>query len=480
MTIREREQGITWLLATTLGLMLFYTLLSAAEAQSVPAGQKDAKNTKSTTEKQASTRTTAKKAEVPAAQKGGPEGGAAGPSGPQTGAATDGKKAVLPADVQEAALKTPETPGDYIPCHFTFEQLRSMNAPETARVLSEQDAEGLRAQIMMALLAADGDQDKATYDKYVVSLPEGKDLVGLTPSQALSKVINKLRRVRDDLNTPAGNAAVKAAMQPYSDRIAGTNKDAVPAFQDFYAARGLTKNDLLSPGAARRLYEEFVGLPKNRDTLKSLREQSDAQIAAISPRSTASLDANSAVDAARKFLETMERPTDVGCAMSILSWRETLNAYGRTIANTYVAVQVVVRNLNKDQQFLVHDVEFATNADPTGRLGRYFSGRDKVVVRALSSSQQSFDPRNLAVNITKGITAIMSAAAPIWGGALVDAAGIANGTFVPTLDKTWKDLSTDQLNLLNDTGFSSAANFSDRGPEVGNGDVHNLHSDAHV
>jgi hypothetical protein len=154
--------------------------------------------------------------------------------------------------------------------------------------------------------------------------------------------------------------------------------------------------------------------------------------------------------------------------MSILTYDETKQAFGYLIARTYIAVQVVVRNLNRTQSFVLHDVEFEVNEDPTGRLGRFFSGRDKVIVRALSSTQNSFDPRNITVHSAMGISAIMSAAVPIFGNAsLTNAAAVFTGAFVPGLDKYWKDQSTDQLNLLNDTGFSSQASSQTVVPQSG-------------
>jgi len=176
--------------------------------------------------------------------------------------------------------------------------------------------------------------------------------------------------------------------------------------------------------------------------------------------------AQGVVAATRQVLSVFSRPVDVGCAMSILDFPETSHAYGRNIANEYIAVQIVVRNLNKDQGFLVHDVEFAVNADPRGSLGRFYSGRDKIIVRALSATQQNTDPRNLAVHTAAGIGSLLTAIAPLYLGAVTDAAGVLT-TFNTAFDKYWKDLSFDQLNLLNDTGFSSASSSQTFVPKTG-------------
>lgn len=166
--------------------------------------------------------------------------------------------------------------------------------------------------------------------------------------------------------------------------------------------------------------------------------------------------AGAIVESARRGLEALMRPTDVGCAMSLLTHGETSKAFGYLIAKEYIAVQVVVRNLNRDQEFILHDVEFAVNADPMGRLGRFYSGRDKVIVRTLSSQQQTLDPRNLTVNLAKGVGALLSAMTPIFS-SIIPGVAVYNGAFIPTLDKVWKDQTTEQLNLLNDIGFSSSS-----------------------
>ncbi len=163
------------------------------------------------------------------------------------------------------------------------------------------------------------------------------------------------------------------------------------------------------------------------------------------------------INSARESIQRLSRPPDVGCAMSVLSYAETSKSFGWLIANTYIAVQVVVRNVNRDQQFVLHDVEYSVNADPSGSMAVFSSGRDKVVVRALASAQNSFDPRNIVVHSAQAVGFILSAMVPIAGGAVGDAAAVYNAGFFPGLDKVWKDMSTDQLNLLNDTGFSSTS-----------------------
>jgi hypothetical protein len=162
------------------------------------------------------------------------------------------------------------------------------------------------------------------------------------------------------------------------------------------------------------------------------------------------------VDSARNTIAAATRPLDVGCAMAILSWREVQVAFGRSVANEYIGVQVVVRNLNADKQFLIHDAELAVSADVNDRLGRFYSGRDQKIVRQISVSQQAASVRNLVVNILGAVGTVASAAMPFAGPSFKDATGVYNGGFLAALGKTWPDHSTDQLNLLNDVGFSAS------------------------
>jgi hypothetical protein len=382
---------------------------------------------------------------------------------------TAAKQAALTSKLTSSILdQQPELSGDYIPCKFTFAELRSLQAPEIALTLSSADAEKLKQSVIGAVISETPNlkSSGANLNKFIEEI--GKEsLVGLTPSQALHRIILLLQSFnekeakvnqpasQDDVNEIIGTISpvitqdhtsiVQAYSQELTSKLA-TAHPTRPALLDMAIAtfpNWASKQHPILDANERELVKQALLNLKNQD-LTSKREKA---------QSTASI-----VDAARKALAPFSRPTDVGCAMSILTWSEVDHAYGHLIADEYIAVQVVVRNLNKNQQFALHDVEFAVNSDPTGRFGRFFSGRDKVVVRALASAQTSFDPRNLVVHSAQGIGALLSAVSSVFGGNVVDASGVYNGAFATGLDKYWKDLSGEQLNLLNDTGFSSANN----------------------
>jgi hypothetical protein len=349
---------------------------------------------------------------------------------------------------------------DYVPCKFTLAELRALTAPEIAQTLSAADAEILKQRVVAAAQAQtiDSTLSGKGLESFIIAMA-GENFDGLTTSQALNRVISLLRENRQ----PIATATIQKQINAF---VPSGEQGNFNGFVD----RSLSerKEELYTERTAYDVLKSAVMADQTlTDTQRKTFSQAVNEAATISKQATTASDAAAIVESARQALAALQRPADIGCAMSILSWAETHQAYGRLVANEYIAIQVVVRNLNRDQQFVLHDVEFAVNADPTGRLGRYFSGRDKMVVRSLVVAQQNFSPRNLLVHTAQGIASVMSAAAPVFGGSLVDASGVYNAGFVSSLDKFWKDQSIDQLNLLNDTGFSSTASSQTVVPKSG-------------
>lgn len=141
--------------------------------------------------------------------------------------------------------------------------------------------------------------------------------------------------------------------------------------------------------------------------------------------------------------------------MSILSYETTRYAFGEKVANAFIPIQIVVRNLNDKVEFLVHDAQVAVDDDINGRYGRYTPGTDKLTTRTFMLSAKDFSGRNLVINIAKGIGTILSSASLVYGASVKDAANVYSAGFINALSGVLPDHSTDQLNLLNDEGFSS-------------------------
>jgi len=373
--------------------------------------------------------------------------------------ATLGKTALAPI---------PDLSGDYIPCRFTPAELQNLHAPQLSLTLSDADAESLKERVSTGVLAAsESKQISQDLANEIITKVVADDFKSLTLSQALGRII---KIVSEAQKTVASQAPDKQGEDTHKIIDTAVKSDPkfspaqAPALQQF-----LNKLDEVLPQTTEPTPEEHLRalqlFVQEADTAPQLKPFTSTVVKALGSSQQNNL--NSVVDSARQFLARLERPTDVGCAMSILSPKETSKAYGYIIAHEYIAVQVVVRNLNSEQEFVLHDVEYAVNTDPTGTPGRFFSGRDKVIVRALSTAQESFDPRNIVISTAQGVGALFSAIAPLVGGSLVAASGVINGATIPWLQKAWKDQSVDQLNLLNDTGFSASISSQTRVPKSG-------------
>lgn len=159
---------------------------------------------------------------------------------------------------------------------------------------------------------------------------------------------------------------------------------------------------------------------------------------------------------------------DVSCSQSVLTYQETSDIFATRVANNYVAIQVVVRNLNPDKEFLMHDVQIA--ADYTGSQdqndknnvhdNRFVAGRDKLLVRGVALRGQSDDPRNRMIRIAEAIGNIASASTI--GLKAIDfrnGVSVFSSAFIPGIKNIFPDYTVDQLNRLNDLAFSANTSY---------------------
>jgi hypothetical protein len=387
---------------------------------------------------------TKKKANIPAS----PEPPASAPT--QVSTAQRLKQA--PAN---SALNPPDSAlGDYVQCEFTLSELLDLHVSPYASTLSGAESEKLKQQIIATALS-DEYKDALTLgatNAFVIQIGK-EDFTGKTQSQAIVTIIN-------DFNSADNSSTAKQSRENAFQRL-------LPSSASQYM-RGLldptksvptTSQDLESKVATGEGYSQLSAvdkqvLPQIQKDLGAAQNKQVAQQTQI-------------LNTARTKVAAFVKPPDVGCAMSLLDYNETKQAYGKLVADEYIAVQVVVRNLNRDQEFQLHDVEFAVDVDPSGRHARFYSGRDKLLVRSFSVAQQNFDTRNLTVHSIQAVGSLLNAIVPVYGATFATAVGVFTGDAIPALDKVWKDQTTDQLNLLNDTGFSSSVNSRTVVPKSG-------------
>lgn len=137
------------------------------------------------------------------------------------------------------------------------------------------------------------------------------------------------------------------------------------------------------------------------------------------------------------------------------------------MANDYVAIQVTVRNLNKQNEFLIHDIQVAVDTGVREQeFGRFKAGRDKLIVRGVAQRGQSEDRRNLILNtlttvgnIAGGASAAVTQAEAGSSPAikLATAVAIFQSAFIPGLINIFPDHTIEHINHINDLAFSASS-----------------------
>lgn len=214
---------------------------------------------------------------------------------------------------------------------------------------------------------------------------------------------------------------------------------------------GATQSGAANLVASVPQLENYAG--KNADTAKAV-----TQAATAATVSTA--DLSSVVDKARSDLNKLAAPTDIGCAYQVLSWNDSRLWFGRSVANDLIAVQVTIRNLNSQEEFIVHNAMFSVNTDINGALGQYYEGLDKLGVEAHNNAGESHTARGIIGNSISAATTLLSTLQPIVAiGNFSNAVAAFNGG-VP---KGWSALEPDhqkeQLQMIANYGFSASDGF---------------------
>jgi hypothetical protein len=416
------------LIALVFGLLL--TLTAPTQSQANPKANQDKSNSAK-----------------PAHMQTGAVPGSAQPASQDAAAATPPDPGRLA--IEGAALQDVEPQGgDYVPCEFTIKELLRLRAAPEASTLTGADSEALKLMIIAVAQnqEAGGNPFTVARTELFIKKLASENFTGKTQSQSLETVMSDYSTISTPLAGSAEADAKKAAFQnAYLSDLKGKG---VQTTSGLYTQLANINFALPLADLAKDVQTKAAGDPATNTV--------SADILAASEQG--SKQQNTVVDATRQATSVFLQPNDVACAMQILTYKEAQYAYGTIVAKNYVVIQVNVRNLNPKQEFQIHDAEFAVDVDPSGRHGRFFSGSDKRVVRSFSVAQQSFDSRNLAVNISAAGGSLLSSMVPIFKGSFADAVGVLTGGAIPGLGKVWKDRTTDQLNLLNDTALTPGTN----------------------
>jgi hypothetical protein len=150
-------------------------------------------------------------------------------------------------------------------------------------------------------------------------------------------------------------------------------------------------------------------------------------------------------------ISSAEPPQNILCSESILTWQEVSDTLGRKIANTYIVVQVTIRNLDSDHEFLLHDIQAMLNTE------RFHATHDRRVARGVAEMGQILDPRNIIINSATALGASVGAAQAILSSQAIIGLNIWQSGVIPGMKMIFPDYTVRQLSRLDDLGFSSGA-----------------------
>lgn len=150
-----------------------------------------------------------------------------------------------------------------------------------------------------------------------------------------------------------------------------------------------------------------------------------------------------------------------------MQWKETSDTFGSRVANQYVALEVNVRNLNQQNEFLIHDIQIAVDTGLNrAQFGRFEAARDKLVVRNVAQRGQTEDLRNRIINTLQAVGAIAGGASTAVTQGLSStveatdmsaAVAIFQGPFMTGLTNIFPDHTLEHINHINDLGFSASS-----------------------
>ena len=301
------------------------------------------------------------------------------------------------------------------------------------------------------------------FDMHAIPRPGGNNA---TVDQAtVNRVIRETKAALETASLSAfhTNPALRKELQPLGAGIAtGAAATVANRYEENLRAQaptlvGMTQKELLlhvSDAAASAVREAQTEIfnQANKDMLTPLSEQ-DLNRLVTAAVSTVVVSATNVVSTSR-----FKPPDDVSCSMAILTWQETSDIFGRRVANTYIAIQVTVRNLNKTNEFLIHDIQVAVDTGlAPADFSRFQAGRDKLLVRAVAERGQTQDRRNLALNSLLAVGAIASSIAPFGAEEFQTAVAVFQGGFIPGFKTLFPDHTVDQLNNINDRVFSASS-----------------------
>lgn len=229
------------------------------------------------------------------------------------------------------------------------------------------------------------------------------------------------------------------------------------------------ERSLTTPAEAKTLYDDLPKNPSSYENMTIYKAINTFASAAKNDKLSDS-DIQTLVSTLKSQLGigAVQRPPNVSCSFSIMPWDEAKTYFGRMVADKYIAIQVNIRNLDKQNEFLLHDIQVAVDTGlDANSFGRFEAGRDKMIVRGVAQRGESDDRRNRTMNILSTIGSLAGGASgsliqTVGGGStganwLSTSVAVFQGPLMSGLNKAWPDRTIANVNDVSDMAFSASS-----------------------
>jgi hypothetical protein len=358
-------------------------------------------------------------------------------------------------------------PDDHVPCFFTVKQLMDLRPVPGIIKLTEADQSRILSEIVKAIDEADNaDLNQDQKQKFIAALSAEFDnkIVGKTPGEALATIMNFLYQIQSFMDRQQGSTAESAFTYDMSKGAAALRVQIRERFQDESAVQNVLQKALpddnwyIQNDRSATLTNMISRLRASvsSESTQPFQKVVNQIIQSLMPLKSRYV----AVNKARSELNKVARPSDINCAYQILDWNEARLLFGRSVANDSIAVQITVRNLNPNEEFIVHNAMLSVDADIDGAIPQYYESIDKLGIEAYNNAGESLTVHGIVGNSISAAAALLSTLQPIVN---VDNFSNAVAAFNGGVPNGWAKLAPDhqkeQLLLIANYGFSATDSF---------------------
>jgi hypothetical protein len=158
---------------------------------------------------------------------------------------------------------------------------------------------------------------------------------------------------------------------------------------------------------------------------------------------------------------------DTEIAPVLLSYKEAKDSFGRRVADTYVVVQVTIKNADLSKQYLLQDLTAVLDPNECERAGNFYSKFDvrgcqdlyapveRPTLMATASIGQTRNPRNTAIRFLETVGTLSSS---LTGFNFIGrdgkaGIGIFNGAFLSSTKSLFPDMTLGQMSRLTEQSY---------------------------